>query len=68
MAAIVRERFGLPGLALGLFAWVTVKAVPHIAGAVVKDRENRRKHEIAMKKLEAAISDRREGREPKRLL
>jgi len=62
------EQFGLPGLALGLLAWVLIKSVPHITGAIVKDRENKRRHQIAMTKLEAAIQDRREGREPKRLL
>jgi hypothetical protein len=55
-------------LALGLFAWVIVEAVSNIATAVVKDRDNRRKHGMAMGKLEAAITDRRKGREPKRLL
>lgn len=53
----------IPGLALGLAAWVLNKAIPHVAGAVVKDRENKRKHLIAMRKLEASLNDR-----PKKLL
>jgi hypothetical protein len=62
------EKFGLPGLGLGLLAWVLIKAVPHVATAVVKDRENKRRHVIAMRKLDVALNDRREGREPKRLI
>ena len=62
------EKFGLPGLSLGLRAWVLIKATPHIANAVIKDRENKRRHELAMRRLENASRDRREGKEPKRLL
>jgi hypothetical protein len=62
------ERFGLPGIALGLLAWVMIKATPHIVNAVVKDRENKRKHLIAMRKLENAISERQASQESTRLI
>jgi hypothetical protein len=62
------KEFGLPGLGLGLLAWFLIRATPHVANAIVKDRENKRRHLVAMKKLEIALNDRREGREPKRLL
>lgn len=60
------EKFGLPGLGLGLLAWVLIKSVPHVANAIVKDRENSRKHLIALRKLENAITERRTKQDPKR--
>jgi hypothetical protein len=46
------QEFGLPGLGLALLAWVTKKAIPHIANAIVQDRKNRRSHALAMRKLD----------------
>jgi hypothetical protein len=57
------REFGLPGLALGLLAWVITKSIPHIADAIVQDRKNKRSHELAMSKLD----ERRRERERRRL-
>ena len=46
------ERFGLPGIGLGLMAWVIVQVTPHITAAIVQDRKNRRAHELALRRLE----------------
>jgi hypothetical protein len=57
------REFDLPGVGLGLLAWVTVKVTPHIKDGIVQDRKNRRAHELAMKKLE----DQRQERERRKL-
>jgi hypothetical protein len=57
------REFGLPGIALGVLAWVIVRAIPHVKDGIVQDRKNRRAHELAMKKLEDQIR-RRGPRQP----
>jgi hypothetical protein len=56
-------QFGLPGLALGVVAYVIVKVTPHIKDGIVQDRKNRRAHELALLKLEEQMRKRR-PREP----
>ncbi len=46
------EGFGLPGIGLGLLAWVIVQVTSHISAAIVQDRKNRRAHELALRRLE----------------
>jgi hypothetical protein len=43
--------FGLPGVALGVLAWVIVRVTPNIKDGIVQDRKNRRTHELALKRL-----------------
>ena len=57
------QDFGLPGIAIGVVAWVIVRAIPPIKDGIVQDRKNRRAHELALKRLEDQIQRRRK-REP----
>jgi hypothetical protein len=53
------REFGLPGVALGVLAWVIVKAIPHVKDGIAQDRKNRRADELARRKLEDQIQRRR---------
>lgn len=55
-------QYGPLGLGIGLLAWVIKGAIPHIANAIVKDRDNKRKHAREMVKIDDAIKRRKEKR------
>jgi hypothetical protein len=58
------QEFGLPGVAMGLLAWVIVKVAPHIRDGIVQDRKNRRAHELAMMKLDEQRREREKRKLP----
>jgi hypothetical protein len=50
------REFGLPGVALGVLAWVIVKAIPHVKDGIAQDRKNRRAHKLCAEKIEGSNS------------
>lgn len=54
-------------LLLAIFAYVFVRALPHICKAVIEDRKDKRRHQERMTQLQRKLETRRETRQKRKV-